>query len=283
MGLIMVLISLLPAKGFTKDSIILLTFGTTTNASETYEYVDKMFKKHFKDYNIEWAYASKIISNKENLPSLSDKIVELQEKGYNRFFVQPLFIYRAFMYHRLKSKTAKYNDRIYISEPLLYRKEDYVKSLQYIEKYFIKDGLNLIVGHGTKKSLGDYKKIYEALDKTIKKNYKNAILYTIDGFPGESNLKTFLEKDIKIERLQVIPFMFVAGDHIINDILGEKDSLKSELSGKVDSITAVKFNYKGKYYYMGLGFNKNIIEMFINKLEETINNARNRDRDKISN
>ncbi len=55
-----------------------------------------------------------------------------------------------------------------------------------------------------------------------------------------------------------MPFLFVAGDHFEHDLMGDKDSLKSELlAAKPYEIQAVD---------KGLGYNDGVIQVYLDHL-----------------
>ena len=62
----------------------------------------------------------------------------------------------------------------------------------------------------------------------VRKKYKNAMLVSVEGKPGFKN--GLLEaKKLRQKKVHFIPVMYVAGDHIINDAMGdEKDSFRNQ-------------------------------------------------------
>jgi sirohydrochlorin cobaltochelatase len=91
----------------------------------------------------------------------------------------------------------------------------------------------------------------------------------VEGWPGRTQLNNLAGKHT-FKKALIIPFMFVAGDHIINDINGRKNSLKKELTKKFDSVETLTYSYDNKTYYMGLGFNEKVVNIFVQKLQKLI-------------
>jgi sirohydrochlorin cobaltochelatase len=65
-------------------------------------------------------------------------------------------------------------------------------------------------------------------------------------------------------KVTIIPLLFVAGDHFINDIMGDKEgSIKTELlAAKPYEIQAID---------KGLGYNDDIIQIYQDHLTEALN------------
>ncbi|MCG4586449.1 sirohydrochlorin cobaltochelatase, partial [Anaerosalibacter bizertensis] len=69
-------------------------------------------------------------------------------------------------------------------------------------------------------------------------------------------------KERKIEKVKLMPFMLVAGDHAINDMAGdEEDSWKNRL---------LKEGFKVETYVKGLGENEKIRDIFVSHLDSII-------------
>jgi sirohydrochlorin cobaltochelatase len=77
-------------------------------------------------------------------------------------------------------------------------------------------------------------------------------------------------KTCKVKKIRMIPFMFVAGDHIINDIMGDKPDKKGVISWKMElqqngfTVESPKDDFKG------LGYYKDINGIFIRQLLKTL-------------
>ena len=114
------------------------------------------------------------------------------------------------------------------------------------------DTLNVLVAHGNDHHL-EYNKELVELDKAVRMKYKNAMLISVEGKPGFE--KGIAEaKKAKQNKVHFIPVMYVAGDHVINDVMGdEKDSYKNAI-GK--TATCDK----------GLGENQEILDILKKRL-----------------
>lgn len=264
------------SNAFSKDAIVFATFGTRSRSNDTYSYFEKIAKNQFKNYTIKWAYTSKKIrAIEDNIQkqSLSDVLKKLHFDGYNRIFVQPLFIFPAYEYLLLLEEVNKFNNmKIIVSKPLIYDELDMEAALDIVSKYFSPDSLNIIVAHGTKEKLGNFNHIYHSLASYINNNYSNAVLITIDGQPGISKLTEKLTTRTYSKAL-FIPFMFTAGIHIEEDVNSDNSLIKTTVKKYVKEISILDVTYNNSSYYMGLGLNRGIVELFIKKLKQIIKNG----------
>ena len=76
-------------------------------------------------------------------------------------------------------------------------------------------------------------------------------------------------------RVRFIPLMYVAGDHIMNDIMGEDESpedpsWKTEMEAAGKTVDVPTREVEGETYYRGLGFLPEVNAIFIRGLERTL-------------
>ncbi|HIE33002.1 MAG TPA: cobalamin biosynthesis protein CbiK, partial [Thermodesulfobacteriaceae bacterium] len=148
--------------------------------------------------------------------------------------------------------------------------------LEVVSKEFLppEEGINILVAHGTGVTINGANITYLGLDWLVRKRYSNVLVGTVEGVPdAEVTLKEALKYPAK--KVRFVPFMFVAGDHIMNDIMGKdlEDGEKSwreivEEGGKeVDCVTA---EVNGKLYYKGLGLYPEIDEFFVKQIKRAL-------------
>jgi cobalamin biosynthesis Co2+ chelatase CbiK len=259
---------------YSKDAIVFATFGTRSRGSATYNYIRKMANNQFTNYTIKWAYTSKKIREYKKEQSFGQTLQTLEAEGYHRVFVQPLFIFPAYEYLLLLEDAKKFSKKfssmkIYLSTPLIHDDLDMKAVLDVVSKFFSSEGLNIIVAHGTKEKLGNFKDIYLNLANYIDNNYDNAVLVTIDGQPGMDLLTKRLSHKTYNKAL-FIPFMFTAGNHIEEDINSNSSVIKSTVKKYIKNLSILNITYNDSTYYMGLGLNRGIVDIFIKKLKKTI-------------
>lgn len=271
-----------------KPAIVLCAFGTSTKAQVTFDFFEKRVREELPDYDIRWAFTSEVIREKMNriftkkglnkrLYSLHEVLATLYAEGYRKVVVQPLHIFPGLEYKNVVEICERFPDlRIVVGEPLLFRWEYVKEVLEVVSKEFLppEEGINILVAHGTGVTINGANITYLGLDWLVRKHYSNVLVGTVEGVPdAEVTLKEALKYPAK--KVRFVPFMFVAGDHIMNDIMGKdlEDGEKSwreivEEGGKeVDCVTA---EVNGKLYYKGLGLYPEIDEFFVKQIKRAL-------------
>jgi sirohydrochlorin cobaltochelatase len=118
------------------------------------------------------------------------------------------------------------------------------------------------VGHGSPSPAGtrEYLSLYTLI--LAKFRDKNIYFGTIEGQPPMKPALAALKKS-PAGKITIVPLLFVAGEHFINDIMGDKEgSIKSELlAAKPYEIQAID---------KGLGYNDGIIPIYQDHLTEAL-------------
>lgn len=271
-----------------KPAIVIAAFGTSTRAQVTFDHFNEQLKKALPDYEIRWAFTSEIIREKMNqsyarkgisryLMSLQEALARLEAEGYRRVVVQPLHIFPGYEYRDVLEICERFPGlRIVVGEPLLYRWEYLHEVLEALEKEFLppEEGFNVLVAHGTPTAADPANIVYMGLQWILEEKYSNVALGTVEGIPDAESVLARAKK-YPASRVRFIPFMYVAGDHIMNDIMGE-DLEDGELSWRQIVETAgkkancVRINYQGKSYYRGLGFYDEVNQVLIKNLKRAL-------------
>ncbi|HSO72053.1 MAG TPA: sirohydrochlorin cobaltochelatase [Thermodesulfobacteriota bacterium] len=247
-----------------KPAIVLVAFGTSTKAFETYKYFEEKIKQRFPDHEIRWAYTSKIVREKlkeeeqRELPDLAQALTDLKAAGVTQVAVQSLHVVPGEEWEK-KVKICQETPglKIALGKPLLSSLEDRRRVLDTLAKDFpsdLKDHAVLLVGHGSPSPAGtrEYLSLYTLMLSKFKS--KNVFLGTIEGQPQIKTALGALKKS-SASKVTIVPLLFVAGDHFLNDIMGDQEgSIKSELlAAKPYEIQAVD---------KGLGYNDGIIQIY---------------------
>jgi sirohydrochlorin cobaltochelatase len=249
-----------------KPPIVLTAFGTASKALETYSFMDAIIKRRFADHEVMWAYTSRIVRDKlkkkSNLSiSHPDTILkELYDKGHKWAVVQSMHLVCGHEFYRLVDETKKCKIRTTIGLPLLTSYNDYkaVGSALSIDEYLQQNESVILVGHGTDHPAWT---AYPALENILKQDYGPDIhVCTIEKEPSRNQ---FIEKIVQtgVKQVILIPLMLVAGMHLEKDLTGDKDSWKKAFNEK---------NIFVKIEKKGLGFNKDVIDIFINHIQDAI-------------
>jgi len=269
-----------------KPAIVIAAFGTSTKAQVTFDFFEKQLRKELPGYDIRWAFTSDIIRTKMNkiyarkhlhkrLLSLQEVLAKLEAEGYRKVVVQPLHIFPGLEYKEVLEICQSFPGlRIVVGEPLFFRWENIHEVLEVLSKEFLspKKGINVLAAHGTEVSCDTANITYLGLDWLLERHYSNVVLASVEGVPDAESALERAKKYPK-KRVRFIPLMYVAGDHVMNDIMGEDPEEPSwrqevEKAGKrVDCVTTV---IEGQTYYKGLGLYPEINEIFIRSIKRML-------------
>lgn len=266
-----------------KKAILVVSFGTTylDTLKLTIEGTKNKIQAAFPEYEVRQAFTSRIVIKRlaaqENIHIDTEKqaLVRLQEEGYQEVYIQPLHVVAGEEYNKVKRMVVQYAhekvtafEKIRIGRPLLYymgqegKPDDYGIAIQGIKAQLPtmgeKDGV-VFMGHG---GVHPANAAYAVLQmKLADAGLPNMFIYTVEGYPELSTVVEQLKKN-QVERVTLVPFMLVAGDHANNDMAGEEeDSAKSQLS---------KAGFQVAVSLQGLGENSAIQEIYVQHLKDAM-------------
>jgi sirohydrochlorin cobaltochelatase len=263
----------LNAAATVKPAIVLAAFGTSTEAFETYHHFEEKVKERFPDYEIRWAFTSQKIRLKlaqdkgQKLNDLPTTLQELRAAGYTQVAVQSLHIVPGEEWEKkvvLESRKIP-GLKVTLGKPLLSSKKDQEQVLQAIAQTFpkdLKDTAVVLVAHGSPSAEGTA--TYLAFNRLLRSHYpnQNVFLGTVEGKPTRKQVMAAVKKS-NASSVVLLPFLFVAGEHVAKDILGDDpESWKSEL-------------LKQKAYHIegitkGLGYQDGIINIYLDHLAQAL-------------
>ena len=271
-----------------KPAILVAAFGTSTKAQTTYDAFERQLKMALPGYEVRWAFTSEVIRErvnarraKEGVPqrllSLQQALADLEAEGYTQVAVEPLQIFPGEEYEEVvRLATGFPGLRIELGEPLLHRWETVRQVVGILSRDFLPpaEGCNVVVAHGSPQTAVGSNSTYLGLDRYLSRRFPNAFLGCVEGIiTREDALETAKAHGGK--RVRFIPLMFVAGDHVMSDIMGEdggsgEPSWKAELTeaGKTVDIPMVQVD--GKEQYRSLGLIPEINEVFIREIQKAL-------------
>jgi len=264
-----------------KKAILVVSFGTTypDTLKLTIESVEHKIKEAFPDYEVRRAFTSRIVIKKlaerdgVQIDTETQALERLQAEGYKEVYIQPLHVVAGEEYDKVNGMVTHYAhtkvfDKITLGRPLLYymgqegKPDDYLTAIKAIETQLPKLGHRdavVFMGHG---GVHPANAAYAALQiKLEEAGLNNAFVYTVEGFPALNSVIEKLKKN-KVQKVTLVPFMLVAGDHANNDMAGdENNSAKSQL---------LKAGFKVDVYVHGLGENTAIQDIYVQHLKVAI-------------
>ncbi len=266
------------------QAILVVSFGTTyvETLTKTIESIENRMQKAFPEFEVRRAFTSrKVIKRLAERDGLfidteQEALKRLQDEGFKEVYVQPLHVIPGEEYEKVKTQVAHYKHRkafekISIGRPLLYymgqegKPDDYLIAIEALRKQLPQMGEDtavLLMGHG---GLHPANAAYALLQMKMEEmNWLKSYVYTVEGFPP---LRFVIEKLIKeeIKKVLLVPFMLVAGDHALNDMIGdEEDSAKQQL---------IKEGFEVSWHLCGLGEGPEIQDVYIQHLKDVMGDS----------
>ena len=118
----------------------------------------------------------------------------------------------------------------------------------------------VLMAHGSPSPEGTA--AYLAFDRLLRSRYQNVFLGTVEGKPTKEEAFEAVKK-ANPATVVLMPFMFVAGEHVAKDMLGDDpESWKSELlkqkAYRIEGITK------------GLGYQEGIVNIYLDHLAQAM-------------
>jgi sirohydrochlorin cobaltochelatase len=269
----MLTVSGVEAASMEKPAIVLVAFGTSTKAFETYNYFEQEVRKAFPNYELRWAFTSKKIreklkaEGKMELKTLADTLQELKAAGFNRVAVQSLHVVPGAEWEKKVLSESRHVPGLKISwgKPLLSSKKDRLQVLEAVKKLFppnLNDTAVVLVAHGSPSPRGEAE--YLAVAKLLRSRYpkQNVFLGVVEGKPSSQEALDAVKRS-SASKVLFVPLLFVAGEHMHNDIMGDSpDSWKSMLLKHKP--------YEIQDIDQGLGYQAGIIKIYLDHLAQAL-------------
>lgn len=241
-----------------KAALLVVHFGTTHDDTRalTIDAVNKKMTETFPGLEVREAWTSRIIAFRLKTRGIyksnpEEALARLKADGYTHVLIQSSNIIEGIEMESLRKDVATHEKdfkEIRIGTPLLFTPEDYEAVIAAITPNGIRDGAVLLVGHGTYTPTTAQ---YAMMDYMLKaKGFDNYMVGTIEGYPSFDDALIQIKKG-GYKKVQLMPFMFVAGEHAKNDISGDwKDELEKQ-------------GYEVTVFMEGLGQNPAVQDIFV--------------------
>lgn len=245
-----------------KIALLMVHFGTTHEDTRalTIDAINQKAREQFPQMEIREAYTSRIIMrilNKRGIRKLNpvEALAQLKAEGYTHVIVQSTNIIDGIEMESLRKDLDLMRPlfkEIRLSMPLLYSPEDYKQVIDCLAEKGQEKTFTILVGHGTYTPATAQ---YAMLDYMLQaEGHTDFAVGTVEGYPTFDNAISRAQAKKKIKQVQLIPLMFVAGDHAKNDIAGD---MKEALEKK---------GYKVSVRMEGLGENPAIQQIYIDHI-----------------
>lgn len=249
-------------KAGDKAAIVMVHFGTTHDDTRalTIDALNKKAKDAFPGVEVREAYTARIVIKRLGERGIVKEkpltvFKQLQKEGYTHLLIQPSTIIdgveKESLDKDLESVKSEFKE-IRVGDPLLYTPEDYENLINILTANSDKQTAYVLVGHGTYDSNTAQYAMFDYMLKA--KGYANFFVGTIEGYPSFDDMMVQL-KASGLKKVELIPFMFVAGEHAKNDIA---EDWKNDIE---------KDGYTVNVRMQGLGQNPEIQDLYINHLK----------------
>ena len=217
-----------------KKAILVVSFGTShaDTRKKTIDQIEEDIRSNYPEYAIYRAFTSKMIirilqqSDGIKIFTVSEAMEQMKNDGISDVIIQPTHILNGIENDLMLRDANLYKrefNSIKFGAPLLHETEDYWKVINaFVNRLpeFSDNEAVVCMGHGTQHYTNAS---YAALDYMFKdKGYENIYIATVEAYPSLSNIIKKL-KEKKYDKIILVPFMIVSGDHAKNDMAGDED------------------------------------------------------------
>lgn len=228
--------SLSSSLSLTEPAIILAAFGTTVpSARQVYERFESLVRDRLPEHSIRWTFTSSVVrkrlleEGREILDPLST-LAQVAREGYHNAVVQSLHVTPGEEYTRLLSLVQDGLD-VQFGKPLMHKEAAIDRILQLLKAEVRDAAPTVLVAHGNGQS--EFDGWYRLLIDRARLHLPEVILASLEGFPGPEPLERIHHQVTERGDVHFIPLLLVAGDHVINDIMGEsEESWKNRLNAQ---------------------------------------------------
>lgn len=224
-----------------KIALLMVHFGTTHDDTRavTIDAINRKVMQEFPQMEFREAYTSRIIMRrlaKRGVRKLNpvEALAQLKSEGFTHVIVQSTNIIDGIEMESLRKDIDQMRPlfkEIRLGMPLLYTPEDYKLVIDCLAGKSKEKTFTILVGHGTYTPATAQ---YAMLDYMLQaEGHTDFAVGTVEGYPTFDNAVVRLQGQKKIKQVQLLPFMFVAGDHAKNDIAGDMKEVLEKKGYKV--------------------------------------------------
>lgn len=250
----------------TNQALALVFFGTTADAGlKVYDWIEAQMASRYPQMTIKRAFTSQMVIRrlKEqgiynfNLPEL---LVNLKQQGITQVAVLPFLIVPGQEYGKITAAIAAEPElQSVCAAPLLTTDQDLEAVIRALEPE-IPVGIPTVIGcHGNEQH-DQFNREIRQFAALIEARHPQVMVATVEGDnPGTAPLARAREMAQACGAVHFIPLMLVAGDHVMNDIMGdEEDSWKARVGAATTTCSGPA------------GMNGRILELYCQHLDNAI-------------
>lgn len=244
-----------------KPAIVLVAFGTSVEqARKVFDHIDSRVRRRYPEHNLRWAFTSQFIIDKLKRRgvvtyNVDEVIAQLRADGFDRVVFQSLHIAPGQEYSKVQAADIS-GLRVAFGDALMTSDEDIERTIDALRPHIDALEPTVIAAHGNDKYPRFNERI-EAFAARIEADYPRLVVASVEGSPGLGPLQKI--KEMKPDRVNFVPLMIVAGDHILNDVLGDED-------GSWKNIIAAPQVWVSE----SLGWNDAVLDIYFDHLEAAL-------------
>lgn len=253
----------------TNKAVLVVSFGTShlDTIQRTIGAIEREIQEAFPEYAFYRAFSSQMVRRKLkkrdglDVWNVKEAMEQMRQDGIEDVIVQPTYVINGIEYDIMKGDLARYQGifkNIRIGTPLLTCPQDYKEAAGAVMEEIapVPKEMLILMGHGTEHHANA---AYPALEYTFHLlGHTQVLVGTVEGFP---ELKDILERlaIAGVDKVILMPFLIVAGDHVKNDMAGAEDSWESILRNA---------GYEVRTVIRGLGEISGIRKLFVRHAQE---------------
>ncbi len=244
-----------------EPAIVLIAFGTSVEqARQVFDFIDKQARQRFPNHDLRWAFTSQFIIDKLKKQGIetfnvNEVISQLREEGHNRVVFQSLHVAPGQEYRKVLAADTS-GLQVAYGKALLTSDEDIDRAVDALQEHIDPAQPTVVVAHGNEK-YPQFNQRIEAFAAKIEGAYPRLVVASVEGSPGLEPLQKV--KAMQPNQVNFVPLMIVAGDHILNDVLGDApDSWKNIIAAPQVQASS------------SLGWNKAILDIYFDHLDQAI-------------
>jgi sirohydrochlorin cobaltochelatase len=243
--------------------IILTAFGASDpDARKAYDYIDMQARARFAGCAVSWAFTSGAVRAKlagQGVVTMSpaEAVDAMRRKGCRRIVLQSLHVAPGQEYRALR-QTGDTLDACAVGDALLSSAQDMAEMLRVVGQDIIDGAANVVVAHGNAR-FPDLNRQVLAFAQRLEALHAGVWVCSVEGQPGTANLQAARRMAARTGRVHFIPLMLVAGEHIMQDVMGhEPDAWRMRVGARHTSCARP------------LGYNDRVLEIFFRHAAEAL-------------
>lgn len=255
-----------------KRALAVISFGTTyPQALEAIFRLERHLAASMPNCDFFRAFTSRTVisrlKQKQGMDIMTPPqlLHHLKEQGYEEVYCQTLHIIGGKEYTRLEQELRQFQNQfrvLRLGTPMLDNVQDDRQCVQAVMNHIPSMGPQdalLLMGHGTEHRANAAYAQLESVFAAM--GHERVYVGTAEGYPVLEDLLPRLQKK-QIQKVMLMPFLIVAGDHARNDLAGDgRNSWKSRLQREGYEVTVLM---------QGLGDFPEIAQVFERHLQQCV-------------